>query len=87
MVRQALICADRHVGFNMTTNEVFLDGDFPVKDAECKYYCSPTCHPAQIGPKWVYGCLHPSWPQNKDRDFCPIVKCGGILANCELPPD
>ena len=65
--------------------ETFLEGDFPVKEAECPHYCSPTCHPAQTGPKWVYGCLHPAWPQNQVGDFCPIVNCGGILKNCEIP--
>jgi hypothetical protein len=61
----------------------FIDGDFPTK-RQCKYHCSPTCHPAQISPKWVYGCTHPSWPQNKAHDFVPIVKCGGRYKKCEL---
>lgn len=63
---------------------VHIDGYFPT-EAQCRYHCSPTCHPLQVGPKWVYGCNHPSWPQNKDGDFCPIVDCGGKIARCELP--
>jgi hypothetical protein len=62
---------------------MFIDGDFPTK-RQCPHHCSPTCHPVQVGPKWVYGCLHPSWQQNKDGDFCPIVKCNGRVSKCEL---
>lgn len=62
---------------------IFLDGDFKVKGSKCKHYCSPTCHPAQVGPEWRYGCLHPAWPQNQDGDFCPIVECGGDPKDCE----
>ena len=63
---------------------LFIDGDFPT-NKECKYHCSPTCHPGQIGPEWKYGCLHPSWPQNKEGDFCPFVECGGHKSKCEIP--
>lgn len=62
---------------------IFLDGDFPVKGSKCKYYCSPSCHPCQVGPKWVYGCLHVAWPQN-EFGFPPIVNCGGDPKNCEI---
>jgi len=65
--------------------QVFIDGDFPT-DTQCEHHCSPSCHPAQIGPEWVYGCLHNAWPQNRDGDFCPIVECGGDPAKCEIPP-
>ena len=68
------------------TTAIFIDGDFPVEGSECKYYCSPTCHPGQIGPEWQYGCSHPAWPSNRYRDFCPIgMKCGGELPRCEIP--
>jgi len=68
-------------------NAIFLDGDFPSKQSAkgCRFHCSPTCHPAQIGPEWVYGCLHPEWPENKAGDFCPIVRCGAKQAKCEFP--
>jgi len=64
---------------------IYIDGDFPVRDSECKHYCSPTCHPAQIGPTWVYGCTHEAWPQNRHRDFCPIVECEGKISKCGIP--
>ena len=64
---------------------VFLDGDFPSGKGDCRFHCSSTCHPVQIGPKWKYGCLHPAWPQNQAGDFCPIVKCAGKTSKCELP--
>ena len=64
---------------------IFLDGDFPSEMGDCKHHCSPTCHPAQIGPEWQYGCLHPAWPQNQARDFCPMVKCEGQESKCEIP--
>lgn len=66
---------------------IFIDGDFKVKGAECEYYCSPSCHPAQVGPKWRYGCLHPAFPENIEHDFCPIVYCKGQLKNCKVPKD
>lgn len=31
-----------------------IDGDFPT-GKECEHHCSPSCHPAQVGPEWVYG--------------------------------
>ncbi len=63
---------------------IFLDGDFPSNKGSCEHHCSPSCHPAQIGPDWVYGCLHEAWPQNKAGDFVPIVNCKGIKGDCEL---
>ena len=63
---------------------IFIDGDFPVK-GKCKYYCSPSCHPAQVGPEWVYGCTHKAWPANRECDFVPIVKCDGDPKHCEIP--
>lgn len=60
-----------------------IDGDFPT-GKECEHHCSPSCHPAQVGPEWVYGCTHPAWPQNKMGDFVPIVDCGGDPAKCDL---
>lgn len=64
-------------------NIIFIDGDFPT-DTKCKYHCSPSCHPAQIGPDWVYGCTHIAWEQNQHHDFCPIVKCNGNPEQCEV---
>ncbi|GEM_PF-2879176 len=63
---------------------IFLDGDFNSGKGDCKHYCSPSCHPAQIGSEWVYECLHQSWPQNRERDFCPIINCGGDTGKCEI---
>lgn len=63
--------------------DVFIDGDFPT-DAECRYHCSPTCHPGQVGEGWRYGCLHRAFPQNRAGDFCPLVECNGELARCEI---
>lgn len=64
--------------------EIFLDGDFPT-NKDCKYHCSPSCHPGQIDKdKWHYGCLHKAYPQNKYGDFCPFVECGGKMGKCEL---
>jgi len=62
----------------------YIDGDFP-SGKPCKYHCLPTCHPAQIGPEWVYGCTHKAWPANRERDFPPIVGCGGDQKKCEIP--
>ncbi len=64
---------------------IFLDGDFET-GTECKHHCSPSCHPAQVGPEWVYGCTHEIWPQNRAGDFVPIVDCDGDPKKCELPP-
>jgi hypothetical protein len=61
-----------------------IDGDFPT-GAACPHHCYPTCHPAQVGPERLYGCTHSAWPQNKARDFCPIVGCGGDPNKCEIP--
>jgi len=63
---------------------VFIDGDFSTEN-ECKYHCSPSCHPAQVGPEWLYGCTHYAWPQNRMGDFCPIVNCNGKYTKCEIP--
>ena len=65
---------------------IHIDGDFPTGKA-CEHHCSPSCHPAQVGPDWKYGCLHPAWPQNQERDFCAIVTCGGDPAKCEVPKE
>jgi len=62
----------------------FIDGDFAT-DTPCKYHCSPSCHPAQIGPEWQYGCTHKAWPQNRAGDFVPIVHCDGAVSKCEIP--
>ena len=67
----------------MVAGVIFIDGDFP-SGKPCKYHCSPTCHPAQIGPEWLYGCLHIAWPQNQARDFVPIVDCEGNIKKCEI---
>ena len=63
---------------------VFIDGDFPTGKG-CKYHCSPTCHPGQVDEnKWHFGCTHPAWPQNRERDFGPFVDCDGDKRKCEL---
>lgn len=64
-------------------SNIFIDGDFPT-GKKCKYHCSPTCHPGQIGPDWKYGCTHKAWPQNKYGDFVPLVECDGEPERCEL---
>ena len=64
---------------------VFIDGDFRSGQGDCRYHCSPSVHPMQIGPEWVYGCTHKAWPANKHGDFCPIVDCSGVKTNCDLP--
>lgn len=63
---------------------MFIDGDFKSNLGNCKYHCSPSCHPCQIGPEWVYGCTHKAWPQNRDGDFVPIVGCSGDLSKCDI---
>ncbi|OGM08984.1 hypothetical protein A2Z67_06070 [Candidatus Woesebacteria bacterium RBG_13_36_22] len=63
---------------------IFIDGDFKSGKGDCKYHCSPTCHPAQVGPGWKYGCTHKAWWSNKAGDFVPIVKCSGKKKKCEL---
>lgn len=63
---------------------VFVEGDFDVEGAECPYFCSPTCHPAQTGPKWKYGCSNEKHPRHDPRGFVPIVQCEGNLSKCEL---
>ena len=64
-------------------NGFHIDGEFPT-GKECEHHCSPSCHPAQVGPEWVYGCTHPAWPQNRSGDFVPIVDCGGDPSKCDL---
>lgn len=63
---------------------IFIDGDFKSELGNCEHHCSPTCHPLQVGPDWVYGCLHMTWPMNKHGDHCPIVRCGGEKSKCDL---
>lgn len=65
-------------------SEVFIDGDFASGKGDCKYHCSPSCHPCQVGPEWVYGCTHSAWPHNRNGDFVPIVDCGGDTKKCDL---
>lgn len=67
---------------------IFIEGDFPSGKGTCQHHCTPTCHPLQVGPETVHGCLSPSLPYNRspDRDFCPIVDCGGNPLKCEIPP-
>lgn len=62
---------------------IFIDGDFPV-EGKCEYFRSPSCHPAQIGDEWVYGCLNENHPSYDPGDFCPIVNCKGDKNNCEI---
>ena len=69
----------------MTTDEkIFIDGDFGSTIGDCKYHVSPSCHPCQIGPEWVYGCSHRAWPQNREGGFVPIVKCDGNMSRCDI---
>ena len=63
---------------------VFIDGDFDSWRGTCQHHCSPTCHPAQVGPEWLYGCRHPAWPANRAHDFVPIVECGGDVDKCDM---
>lgn len=64
---------------------LFVDGDFdPEEPVECKDYCSPTCHPMQVGPEWVYGCRNEKHPGFDPSDFVPIVNCEGKLSKCEI---
>lgn len=58
-----------------------VDGDFSVK-GKCKWYCYPTCHPAQTGN--AHGCKCPVWYPNRIGDFVPIVKCKGDRSKCPL---
>ena len=58
-----------------------VDGDFSVK-GKCKWYCYPTCHPAQTGN--AHGCKCPVWYPNRIGDFVPIVKCKGDRNKCPL---
>ena len=66
-----------------------LDGDFRVPGTDCRYYCSPTCHPCQVGPEWQYGCSYYKHPRHVPNDWVPLgVQCGGNLSQCECkqPP-
>ncbi len=69
----------------MTEGQIIIDGDFKTGMGNCEFHCSPSCHPAQIGPEWLYGCTHKAWPQNRAGDFVPIVICNGETAKCQLP--
>ena len=66
--------------------DVFIERDIRTNKG-CRWHCCPTCHPAQTGPRWVYGCLHPAFSSNREGDFCPIVQCGGNPAKCVLKKD
>ena len=61
--------------------EINVDGDFSVK-GKCRWYCYPTCHPAQTGN--AHGCKCPVWYPNRIGDFVPIVKCKGDRSKCPL---
>jgi hypothetical protein len=74
---------DKSLQGEVNMSPIFIDGDFDSGKGNCKYHCSPTCHPAQVGSDWKYGCRHPAWPQNKYGDFVPIVECGGNRKKCE----
>jgi len=63
---------------------IHIDGDFKSNLGNCKHHCSPSCHPAQTGPDWKYGCLNMGWESNRMGDFCPIVECGGDKSKCDL---
>lgn len=63
---------------------IFIDGDFNSNMGTCKHHCYPTCHPEQIGPERVYGCLHKAWWMNRCGDFVPIVECGGSPEKCDM---
>ncbi len=66
-------------------SKIFIDGDFDSGIGSCKHHCSPTCHLGQIDPdNWHYGCRHPAWPQNQDRDFVPFVERAGDRRKCEV---
>lgn len=62
---------------------VFIDGDFRT-DKKCKYHCSPTCHPGQLGPDWKYGCTHIAWEANYYKCWVPFVTCDGDPSMCEI---
>lgn len=63
---------------------IYLDGDFPTRQGDCNFHCSPTCHPGQVGPDWKFGCTHKAWPANKYGDFVPLVDCNGQKSKCDL---
>jgi hypothetical protein len=67
-----------------TRGDIMIDEDFKSGLGDCKFHCFPTCHPAQIGPDAIYGCLHKAWPANRNGDFVPIVNCGGHKDHCDL---
>lgn len=68
----------------MNDISIHIDGDFPT-GAQCQYHCTPTIHPGQIRLPLQQACTHKAWPQNKDGDFPPFVKCKGLYAKCEIP--
>lgn len=64
---------------------IHVDGNFKTDMGNCKFHCSPSCHPGQVDlDKWHYGCTHKAWPANKYGDFCPLVDCEGQIEKCEL---
>lgn len=63
---------------------ILIDRNFTTYKA-CKYHCLPTCHPEQIDDNDLkYGCTHKVWTDNREKDFVPIVECGGNPKNCPL---
>ena len=62
----------------------YIDGNFRSCKGTCEHHCSPTCHPAQVGPEWKYGCTHMAWPSNRHGDFVPIVNCDGDPSKCDM---
>ena len=63
--------------------QVFVEGYFPT-GKQCKYHCRPSCHPAHLIKSRIYGCTNKAWEENRNGDFCPIVKCGGDPNKCEI---
>lgn len=63
---------------------IHFDGDFRVDEAMCKWYCRPTCHPANTGEEVVFGCLNPNHHTYIKGDFVPVVKCEGNPENCDI---
>jgi len=66
----------------MSTLHVELD--VLVKGAECPKYRQPSCHPLNVGDGDIFVCKHRAWPQNRARDFSPVVECGGSFKRCEV---
>lgn len=73
--------------FEQKTKEksmISIDADHDSDKGNCRHHCSPSCHPEQTGHDWKYACRHPAWPQNRAKDFPPIVDCNGKKNKCEL---